>query len=380
MISSVRTSALALLVGVAISGCLSNSTDGPVGATDGSSGEVSARSESLVGEVAAGASNASSDLSGAVADAGEASDEAAAAVDEPGDASAADTDPPGAVQDQAGEASAGQSSRAMESGAVGGSASGDQAGDDRSLSFFVTSFSAMQELSGSSDGFGGDLGGLEGADAICQTIAEGVGAGDKTWRAFLSATSGADGAPVNAIDRIGDGPWYDANGRLVASSIEGLLGARPDGDPQTINDLPDEYGVPLSRYGDSHDILTGSDAQGQLFSTNPASTCNDWTSSDGSLGSEGAAASSGGPGGRGRRPGMAPGGHGESETSVMAGHSWPRGGGGRGGISGGDSWMSSHSVPGCAAGAVLTQMGGGFGDCVGCAGGYGAIYCFAATP
>jgi hypothetical protein len=239
------------------------------------------------------------------------------------------------------------------------------------FSFFVTSLSAMQTLSGSQDGFGGDLGGLEGADNICQKIAEGVGAGDKTWRAFLSATEGPDGEPVNAIDRVGNGPWYDANGRLVATSREGLQGARPDGDPQTINDLPDEYGVPLSAYGDSHDILTGSDSLGMLFSANPESTCNDWTSSDGSVGSNGGF---GGPG------------HGSSETSVMCGHSWPRGGGGgdrrgRGPGMGMDSWLSSHAVPGCSPGVNLEQRGGGgSGDCVGCAGGYGAFYCLAVTP
>ena len=73
--------------------------------------------------------------------------------------------------------------------------------EDEPFSFFVTSLEAMQLLSGSVDGFGGDLGGLAGADEICQTIAATVDGGHKTWRAFLSATSGPDGLPVHASER-----------------------------------------------------------------------------------------------------------------------------------------------------------------------------------
>src|SRR5262245_53883373 len=117
--------------------------------------------------------------------------------------------------------------------ACGGSSTGDDDGgggddDDASLpdasapdatplplfSFFVTSLDTMRTQSGSQDGFGGNLGGLAGADAICQTAAANVGFGAKHWRAFLSVTAdGAGGGPVNAIDRIGEGPWYDRNGR-----------------------------------------------------------------------------------------------------------------------------------------------------------------------
>ncbi len=229
---------------------------------------------------------------------------------------------------------------------------------DEPFSFFVTSLEAMQRLSGSPDGFGGDLGGIEGADGICQTIAEEVGVGHKTWRAFLSVTEGPDGQPIHAIERIGEGPWYDANGRLVSENIEGLLADdRPQGDAQTINDLPDEYGVPLSVLGDSHDIPTGSDQDGRLATNNPADTCHNWTSAADDVFPE----------------------------RLMCGHSWPRmGGGGRpgrpGGGRGGAHWLSDHPLRGCSPGVNLVQDGPGSGTCIGCSGGYGGIYCFALSP
>lgn len=230
------------------------------------------------------------------------------------------------------------------------------------FSFFVTSMDAMITLSGSPDGFGGDLGGLEGADGICQTIADGVGAGSKTWRAFLSATTGPDGGPVHAIDRIGDGPWYDAYGRLVSNDITGLLNERPDGNAQVVDDLPDENGVPISLIGDAHDVLTGSNTDGELFNPDPESTCNDWTSAE-AIGGD----------------------------ILRCGHSFPReggpggggpGGGGPGGGGGGKHWLSDHKLPGCTPGIIIEQLGPApdGSTCVGCAGGYGAIYCFALTP
>ena len=291
--------------------------------------------------------------------------------------------------------------------------------NDEPFSFFVTSIGAMQDQSGSIDGFGGDLGGLEGADEICRKIAATVDAGHKTWRAFLSATDDGQGNVVHAIDRIGEGPWYDRNARLVASSLEGLLQERPDGDPQVAADLPNEFGIAQKQYGDNHDTLTGSNEQGQLNDPDPASTCQDWTSKVG--------------------PG--------SEKKVMGGHSWPRepkdddGGpgdgndkpkapppwvnacqgldlgdecnvdkgkkkfdgvceahpedanlvfcmppdgqlpGGPGGGNDGLHWIASHTVPGCAAGVQLEQVGGGQEtDIVGGGGGYGGIYCFALEP
>jgi hypothetical protein len=218
--------------------------------------------------------------------------------------------------------------------------------DDRLFSFFVTSLEGMRRLSGSQNGFGGHLGGLQGADFICQQLATSVGAGHKTWRAFLSATRGPDGQPVHAIERIGQGPWYDANGRLISQNIQGLLGERPAGDAATINDLPDEQGLPLRMLGDSHDVLTGSNRQGRLNNAALASTCNDWTSADGAVG----------------------------RNLVMCGHSWPRD------PRSGRQWIADHTVRGCAPGVNLVQNGPGVGDCVGCGGGWGAIYCFALQP
>ena len=213
------------------------------------------------------------------------------------------------------------------------------------FSFFVTSLEAMRKLSGSQDGFGGDLGGLSGADSICQQTAATVGGGAKTWRAFLSVTKGPDGKAVNAIDRIGSGPWYDRNGRLVAKDLAGLQQERPQADAQIADDLPNEQGQPQRQFGDNHDVLTGSNNMGQLNSTDPASTCQDWTSAVG--------------------PG--------SEQKVMAGHSWPS--------PKSPGWIRAHTVPGCEAGVNLVQNGSGQGTVhVGGAGGYGAIYCFALTP
>ena len=218
---------------------------------------------------------------------------------------------------------------------------------ERPFSFFVTSLEAMQALSGSEDGFGGDLGGLEGADAICQTIADGVGVGHKEWRAFLSVVNGPDGGPVNAIDRIGEGPWYDANHRLVAENLAGLIQERPVGDPVSVNDLPNEFGQPLSLYGNAHDIPTGSNRRGELDDDDPEATCNDWTSAE-SIG----------------------------QNRVMCGHSYPR----RGGRRRGAQWIADHRLRGCTPGVNFIQNGRGEGDCIGCSGGYGGIYCFALSP
>ncbi len=225
------------------------------------------------------------------------------------------------------------------------------------FSFFVTSMSALWTLSGDpiSDlegGFGGDFGGLEGADAICQEIGVATGHGDKTWRAFLSVTDDGAGSPIHAIERIGEGPWYDANGRLVASGLAGLEGERPDGDIQSTDDLPDECGVPISLLGDAHDVPTGSDKQGMLNNSDPEWTCMDWTSTEGGVNQ-----------GQG--------------VGVRVGHSFPREVMGGGGGMGGENWVSDHSARGCSKGANLIQNGAGMGTCIGCSGGYGALYCFA---
>jgi hypothetical protein len=223
----------------------------------------------------------------------------------------------------------------------------------------------LQRVSKSVNGFGGDLrygeaDGLSGADKICREIAETAvpGAGAKVWRAFLSVTKGPDGKPVNAIDRVGEGPWYDRQGRLVAQNKADLNQQRPKGaDPAIINDLPNEDGVPNhapdGKQVDNHDMLTGTGEAGQLFSTDWKYTCHDWTSSVG------------------------------SDGTPRVGHSWPRSSGGRGGgMSSGANWMSALNEAGCAAGASLVEMGGPnpSNPTVGSGGGYGGFYCFALTP
>lgn len=231
------------------------------------------------------------------------------------------------------------------------------------FSFFMTSLEGMRRLSGSDDGFGGDLRygeatGLDGADKICAELAEHSmpGAAAKEWRAFLSVAEGPDGEPVHAIDRVGEGPWYDRLGRTVALTTDDLLQVRPaNADPAIANDLPNEYGVPNQTPDpaegpvDNHHVLTGTDENGQLYE---GGTCGDWMS---------ASADSGQP---------------------RTGFSWPRGNGGRAGSNRGQHWMTSHDEAGCTPGIQLEQIGGAPAGAtsVGAGGGYGAIYCFALTP
>ena len=137
------------------------------------------------------------------------------------------------------------------------------------MSFFVTSVGM---------GKGADLGGLAGADAHCQQLAEAVGAGGHTWRAYLSA-SAADGQPaVHARERIGKGPWRNAKGVVVASDVVQL-----HGDNNLNKDTAlDEHGMPVKGRGDQpnmHDILTGSKADGTAFVGDEDLTCANWTSS-----------------------------------------------------------------------------------------------------
>jgi hypothetical protein len=136
------------------------------------------------------------------------------------------------------------------------------AAQDTSMSFFISSVGS---------GSGGDLGGLVGGDAHCAALAGAVGAGDRTWRAYLS-TTGADG--VNARDRIGSGPWYNVAGVMVAESVAAL-----HSDAANINMETglDETGKMINGEDmpNRHDILTGSDVNGMALDT----TCNNWTSS-----------------------------------------------------------------------------------------------------
>jgi hypothetical protein len=135
------------------------------------------------------------------------------------------------------------------------------------MSFFITS---------AGSGNGADLAGLNGADAICQKLAAAVGAGNKTWRAYLS-TQGANA--VNAKDRIGKGPWVNAKGVTIAKDVADLHSANNNLNKQT---ALNEKGDPINGRGDQpnqHDILTGTQPDGTAFTISDDRTCKNWTSS-----------------------------------------------------------------------------------------------------
>jgi len=186
------------------------------------------------------------------------------------------------------------------------------------MGFFVTSVGV---------GNGGDLGGIDGADAHCQSLAEDAGAGNRTWRAYLS-TEAANGRGVSARQRIGLGPWYNANGDLIASNPGDLHLYN-----QSISKFTavDENGDLINGVGDSpnrHDMLTGSMADGMAFFPDADDhTCSNWTSSD--------------------------------EGSAMLGHHDRHGGGNV-------SWNAAHASRSCSQ-ADLRATGGD-----------GLFYCFAA--
>jgi len=195
--------------------------------------------------------------------------------------------------------------------------------DGPPMGFFVTS---------AGPGNGGNLGGLAGADAHCQMLAEAAGS-NRTWRAYLSAAvAGGRGAPpqaaVNARDRIGTGPWYNANGALIASNVADLHEDRNNIRKPT---AVDQNGDEVNGVGDDpnqHDILTGSDSMGRV-ATGAANvtTCNNWTSNA------------------------------ETDRTIVGHHD--RLGGGSA------SWNSTHSSAGCTQ-PQLVQTGGN-----------GLFYCFA---
>jgi hypothetical protein len=185
------------------------------------------------------------------------------------------------------------------------------------MSFFITS---------AGSGNGAALGGLKGADQHCQSLAKAAGAGGKTWHAYLSASG--SGKPVNAKDRIGKGPWYNAKGVMVAKDVSDLHG--PDNKLGKENSIT-ENGEVVNGRGDTpnqHDILTGSQLDGSAFTDGADHTCNDWTS--------------GGDG------------------SAQVGHHDKQGGG-----QNPNSWNSAHPSKGCSQ-ANLVGTGGS-----------GRFYCFA---
>ena len=130
--------------------------------------------------------------------------------------------------------------------------------------FFVTSHGI---------GRGGDLGGLAGADARCQALAKAEGSGDHTWHAYLSATATKTTPAVNARDRIGKGPWYNAAGDRVAVDV----GELHEGLSVTRDNAVTERGDPVN--GDQTEVLTGSRPDGTAFSEADDRTCANWTSS-----------------------------------------------------------------------------------------------------
>jgi len=145
-------------------------------------------------------------------------------------------------------------------GSLSANAQPPQGDEDTSMSFFITSVGL---------GDGANLGGLAGADAHCASLAAAVGSSGKTWRAYLS-TNGANG--VDARDRIGQGPWYNAEGQLVARSLADLHYSNVNFTKQT---ALNELGNIVNGRGDQpnqHDILTGSNPDG----TASENTCNNW--------------------------------------------------------------------------------------------------------
>lgn len=181
------------------------------------------------------------------------------------------------------------------------------------MSFFITS---------SGPGNGAALGGLSGADQHCQMLAKAAGAGNRTWHAYLSTKS------VNARDRIGKGPWYNAKGVMVAKDVEDLHGSSNNLSKQ--NSIS-EKGEVLNGRGDTpnqHDILTGSQADGTAFGGDADKTCKDWTSS--------------------------------GEGSAQVGHHDRQGGG-----DAPTSWNAAHGSKGCSQANLVAT------------GGAGRFYCFA---
>ena len=177
-------------------------------------------------------------------------------------------------------------------------------------------------------GKGGDLGGLAGADAHCQSLAKAESAADHTWRAYLSTAATSTQPAVNARDRIGRGPWYNAAGELVAMNLEQLHDARSLLNKET---AVTERADSVNGVGDTpnrHDILTGSRPDGTAFSGNEDLACGNWTSS---------------------RAGRAQVGH-HDRTGQGDGAS---------------SWNSAHASRGCSQDDLVST------------GGAGLFYCFA---
>jgi hypothetical protein len=191
------------------------------------------------------------------------------------------------------------------------------------MSFFVTSTSNPK---------GADFGGLAGADAHCASLAKAAGSTTTNWRAYLSTTAPGGDAGVNARDRIGNGPWFNAKGVMVAANVAQLHSDRANINKTT---ALTEKGTVVPGRGDpvnQHDILTGSDPDGNYSTASGDTTCSNWTSS--------------------------------GEGSAIVGHH------DRIGLKDSrhmKSWNSSHGSAGCGAAALVKTGGAGY------------LYCFAAN-
>jgi hypothetical protein len=197
----------------------------------------------------------------------------------------------------------------------------------KAMTFFVTS---------AGPGKGADLGGLEGADRHCQSLAAKAGAGDRTWRAYLSTQGSALNDPkfVNARDRIGPGPWQNAKGVVVARNVDELHSASNNVTKETALDEQGRMVNGRTEKPMKHDILTGSRPDGTTFPGTPFSdmTCGNWT--------------------KGGKDGSAMTGHHDRAGPTEA--SWAT------------SWNSSHPTRGCDQEGLVST------------GGDGLFYCFAA--
>jgi hypothetical protein len=141
---------------------------------------------------------------------------------------------------------------------------------ENSMTFFVTSVGS---------GKGADLGGLAGADAHCQKLAAATGAGNRTWRAYLSQQAISGQPAINARDRIGSGPWTNAKGAIVAYNVDELHGNAANLTKQTL--LTEKGAVVNGRAEkpNTHDILTGSDWYGRAYPASSDMTCGNYTKS-----------------------------------------------------------------------------------------------------
>ena len=202
-----------------------------------------------------------------------------------------------------------------------------QGGSGGPMSFFITSVGP---------GKGGDLGGLEGADRHCQSLAAEAGAGNRTWRAYLSTQGKALNDPnvVHARDRIGAGPWHNAKGVLIARNVEDLHSASNNVNQQTALDERGRMVNGRTEKPNKHDILTGSRPDGTAFGGAFLAdmTCGNWTKS----GADGSAMT------------------GHHDRAGPIDHPWAT------------SWNSSHTTLGCTQPGIIKT------------GGDGLLYCFAA--